>query len=190
MINHSKLRYVMDFSCMSDYTAHEILDAQKSFPSGHTSVSVLSSVFMAVSTLSNHNRAQSNQICSIRESNWTSLTLNLNLIVEAAFFFFSVVFGSCSGMVAFVLVDAFFATDVGCLRFLLRPDSYHRQTSSLVGRTGRCFPRTGSSLCFGTFSIYFSKMYFLFCFDWFIDLIGADTSTGPGFETEEELWWN
>ena len=42
-------RYIMDFQCTSNFTKGQILDAQKSFPSGHTSVSVFSSVFMVVS---------------------------------------------------------------------------------------------------------------------------------------------
>ena len=42
-------RYIMDFQCTSNFTKSQILDAQKSFPSGHTSVSVFSSVFMVVS---------------------------------------------------------------------------------------------------------------------------------------------
>jgi len=38
--------YIVDFSCTSNFTKNQILDSQKSFPSGHTSVSVFAMVFM------------------------------------------------------------------------------------------------------------------------------------------------
>ena len=50
-LSNVRSRYIMDFSCTSNFTKNQILDAQKSFPSGHTSVSVFSSVFMVVSLI-------------------------------------------------------------------------------------------------------------------------------------------
>nr|CAH0106619.1 unnamed protein product [Daphnia galeata] len=38
--------YIVDFNCTSDYSNRKILDAQKSFPSGHTSVSFFVAAFM------------------------------------------------------------------------------------------------------------------------------------------------
>ena len=40
--------YVVEFTCTSDYSNRKILDAQKSFPSGHTSLSAYVSLFMMV----------------------------------------------------------------------------------------------------------------------------------------------
>ncbi|KZS09305.1 Lipid phosphate phosphohydrolase 1 [Daphnia magna] len=38
--------YIVEFNCTSDYSNRKILDAQKSFPSGHTSVSFFAAAFM------------------------------------------------------------------------------------------------------------------------------------------------
>lgn len=38
--------YITNFTCTSDFSMRKILDAQKSFPSGHTSVSAFAAVFM------------------------------------------------------------------------------------------------------------------------------------------------
>ena len=50
---HSK--YIVDFNCTSNYSTRKILDAQKSFPSGHTSVSAFAAAFMVVSVLHMYN---------------------------------------------------------------------------------------------------------------------------------------
>lgn len=40
--------YIVEFNCTSDFGSRKISDAQKSFPSGHTSLSAFVALFMMV----------------------------------------------------------------------------------------------------------------------------------------------
>jgi len=101
--------YIMDFSCTSNFTKNQILDAQKSFPSGHTSVSVFSSVFMVWYFSGAMERSQSLLLVPFLQLIWVCFGFycSLTRITDRRHHWWDVLAGATLGFaVAFVLKQA------------------------------------------------------------------------------------
>lgn len=108
--------YIMDFQCTSNFTKSQILDAQKSFPSGHTSVSVFSSVFMVWYFSKAVERSQSLLLVPFLQLIWVCFGFycSLTRITDRRHHWWDVVAGAVLGFaVAFVLVPV----TILCLSF-------------------------------------------------------------------------
>lgn len=101
--------YVMDYSCTSDFTARQILDAQKSFPSGHTSVSVLAAVFMVWYLGRVVEWSHSYLLLPLLQLSWVCFAFycGLTRITDRRHHWWDVLAGAIVGLgVAFVLIQA------------------------------------------------------------------------------------
>ena len=133
---NSYFNTVNTFSCTSNFTPSHVRDSQKSFPSGHTSMSVYTSLYMMVTSF----------ILFKSCAHYSN---------SGSFGMWSVVLGSDSSMASLISHQTVPSTIVGLFCSLLQPDSHHRSSPSLVGCAGRCNVRSLLCLRRGQYS---SKM--------------------------------
>ena len=113
---------MVQYTCTSNFPSRQILDSQKSFPSGHTSMSVYSALFMMVIT----------RTSSPFHRSGGSLTF---VVVNLSYSFAVVLRASCP-LAPLVFAKAVPPTLVGLFRHLHQSDTHHGSTPPLVGRLG------------------------------------------------------